>query len=243
MNSNISCSDFALHLLTCWKYCFLIKSYVQRTCHIGKSLSHLTGYRTCRLPILLAIPVHAATKTWTGSVNSEWTTSGNWSAAGAPGSSDTANINSTSGPTVSSLNGQAAPTNVGNTANGSLTISSGTLSDTTGSVGQGTGIPGSATVTGVSSRWTNSGSFMVGNNGTGTLDVQNNGTISDVTAYMGNLTGSMGTVTVTTTVLHGQALETSISDRPAVARSMFKTGVWYRIQRGSSDIFPAQPGQ
>jgi len=75
--------------------------------------------------LLTVAPATAATKTWTGATNNDWGTGTNWSAAGAPAAADTANINLTSGPLVSTTTAVAATVNVGNTANGSLTISGG----------------------------------------------------------------------------------------------------------------------
>jgi T5SS/PEP-CTERM-associated repeat protein len=160
---------------------------------------HITTRDAALLVCLLlgAMPTHAATKAWTGSVSSEWTTSGNWSAAGAPASGDTANINITSGPTVSSLNGQANGVNVGNTANGSLTISGGTLTDATGTIGVSLGVTGTGTVSGSSAPWTNSGNLTVGNNGTANLIVSNGGQASDFTGFLGNGANGTGTATIT----------------------------------------------
>jgi T5SS/PEP-CTERM-associated repeat protein len=161
-------------------------------CHITTRAAELL---VCLL--LGAMPAHAATKAWTGSVSSEWTTSGNWSPAGATTSADTANINTTSGPTVSSLNGQANSVNVGNTANGSLTISGGTLTDATGTIAISLGVTGTGTVSGSSAHWTNSGNLTVGNNGTANLIVSNGGHISDFSGLLGNGANGTGTATIT----------------------------------------------
>jgi T5SS/PEP-CTERM-associated repeat protein len=139
----------------------------------------------------------AATKTWTGTTNSDWGTGTNWSAAGAPASADTANINLTAGPLVSTTTAVATTVSVGNTANGSLTISGGgVLTDTSGFIGVSSGIAGTTTVSGAESSWTNSSSIIVGNSGVGTLNIQSGGAVSSVGGTFGSVAGSTGTATV-----------------------------------------------
>ena len=114
--------------------------------------------------LLPAAPAIAANKTWTGATNSDWGTGTNWSAAGAPAAADTAIINLTAGPLVSTTTAVATTVDVGNTANGSLTISGGgVLTDTTGLIGVNSGIAGTTTVSGAGSSWSNSGNLTVGN--------------------------------------------------------------------------------
>jgi fibronectin-binding autotransporter adhesin len=75
----------------------------------------------------------------------------------------------------------------------------GSVSDRSAYVGDSSGTTGSATVTGASSRWTSSGSLLVGSSGTGTLTVADGGSVSDSTAYIGYNSGSTGSATVTGT--------------------------------------------
>ena len=52
------------------------------------------GRQICLLgALLLALPVQAVTKTWTGANNNEWGTGTNWNPNGVPGSSDDVVIN------------------------------------------------------------------------------------------------------------------------------------------------------
>ena len=85
---------------------------------------------------------------------------------------------------------------VGYTGIGSLTISSGAVHSASGYLGVNAGSTGSATVTGSSSTWANSGSLYVGSSGTGTLLVSSGGSVSDQYGYIGCNSGSVGTVTV-----------------------------------------------
>src|SRR5665213_905062 len=144
------------------------------------------------------MPAQAATKSWTGTTSSDWSTGTNWSAAGAPGAADTANINLFAGPTVSSA-AQASAVNVGNTATGSLTISGATLSDSTGIIGVSSGISGTTTVSGAGSSWANAGTLTVGSSGGGTLNVQSGGAVSNTTGTLASAVGSTGAATVSGT--------------------------------------------
>lgn len=63
-----------------------------------------------------------------------------------------------------------------------------------GSAGDGT-----ATVTGAGSTWQNSGTLMVGDEGTGTLNVLAGGLVTNTAATIGRDTGSIGTATVSGT--------------------------------------------
>ena len=150
--------------------------------------------------LLPAVPAIAATKTWTGATNSDWGTGTNWSGAGAPASADSANINLTSGPLVSTTTAVAAIVNVGNSANGSLTISGGgVLTDASVNIGFSSGIAGTTTVSGTGSSWSNSGTLTIGVTGTGTLNIISGGTVSNTLGRIGLNATSTGTVTVSGT--------------------------------------------
>jgi T5SS/PEP-CTERM-associated repeat protein len=83
---------------------------------------------------------------------------------------------------------------------GSLTVKKGgSVSSNSGNIARAGGTPfGSASVTvnGAGSAWTNANELRIGNNGTGTLTVENGGAVSNTDAYIGTTPGSTGTVTV-----------------------------------------------
>ena len=78
---------------------------------------------------------------------------------------------------------------------GTLSIS-GTVSNRYGFVGNDSGSTGVATVDGAGAAWTNSQSLVVGNSGTGILNIANGGAVGSNVGYVGNSSGSEGTVTV-----------------------------------------------
>ena len=89
---------------------------------------------------------------------------------------------------------------VGNTADGSLLIDSGSqLSRTSGYIGYNSGSSGTATVSGPGSMWANLDSFYVGSSGAGSLTVQDGGQVSSYNSYLGDCSGSSGTATVSGT--------------------------------------------
>ncbi|WP_372530032.1 autotransporter domain-containing protein [Oricola sp.] len=73
---------------------------------------------------------------------------------------------------------------------------SGSLGGSTGVIGTSPGSSGTVTVEGSGSRWTNSGGFFVGHEGTGTLHISDGGTVSNSGGGIGTTSGSNGTVTV-----------------------------------------------
>ncbi|RPI64018.1 MAG: PEP-CTERM sorting domain-containing protein [Planctomycetaceae bacterium] len=87
---------------------------------------------------------------------------------------------------------------VGYSGIGTLGVDAGsTLIRATGYLGYNSGSFGTATVTGIGSKWTNNGVLYVGNSGRGTLAIEDGGQVSNATSYLGYNSGSTGTVTVT----------------------------------------------
>jgi T5SS/PEP-CTERM-associated repeat protein len=68
----------------------------------------------------------------------------------------------------------------------------GEVNNSAAGIGANFGSTGMVNVTGVGSKWTNSGDLFVGGFGTGTLNVQNGGVVTNAVGFIGN-----GTVTVT----------------------------------------------
>jgi fibronectin-binding autotransporter adhesin len=77
-------------------------------------------------------------------------------------------------------------------------LNGGQVSNTTGRIGFGSGSIGVATVDGVGSTWTNSGSLYVGqfSGGNGTLTITGGGQVSNGNGYVAGFSGSTGDVTV-----------------------------------------------
>ena len=73
-------------------------------------------------------------------------------------------------------------------------IGGGNATNTTGYLGVDAGSNGTATVSS-SGTWANSGELWIGNNGTGTLNV-NGGSVTNTDGYVGNNASSVGTATV-----------------------------------------------
>lgn len=90
---------------------------------------------------------------------------------------------------------------LGSSGDGSLTINNGgVVNSTSGQFGVASALAtGTATVTGLGSRWTNSGGFIVGSSGSGSLVVQSGATISGSGSQLGSGGGSIGTATITGT--------------------------------------------
>jgi T5SS/PEP-CTERM-associated repeat protein/autotransporter-associated beta strand protein len=105
----------------------------------------------------------------------------------------------------------SATLDVGLDGTGTLTVmDGGKVSDYLGSIGDQAGSNGTVTVSGVNangtaSAWSNSSELYVGNNGTGTLNVQNGGQVTDTNGYIGTQPGSNGTATVTGVSANGTA--------------------------------------
>ena len=88
---------------------------------------------------------------------------------------------------------------IGNTANGTLSITAGAPDDLLSAnayIGNSAGVSGLVIVDGTGSSWANGNTMYVGNSGTGALWIQNGGSVSSSRAYVGNMAGSAGTVTV-----------------------------------------------
>ncbi|MCM5557698.1 autotransporter domain-containing protein [Pleomorphomonas sp. JP5] len=83
-------------------------------------------------------------------------------------------------------------------AEGILNVTSGTVQNVNGAIANGTGSTGTATITGASSSWTNTGRLTVGSGGVGTLTISAGGDVTSVDGIIGqttNTAGSSATVT------------------------------------------------
>ena len=153
------------------------------------------------LALLAASTVSARAQTnWTGAVSNGWFNAGNWN-AGVPTAATSANIDTVT-PNSTEVRGAGATAlnlTVGQNGIGMLAIpNGGTLTDFGGFVGNLPGSQGMVTVSGAGSRWTNTGTIVVGGQGAGTLIIREGGTVnSGGGGSVGLSVGSTGTVTVT----------------------------------------------
>ena len=166
-------------------------------------------------------PCPTSTTSWLVDGAEDWFVSGNWS-AGVPGAATNAQINN--GGTTQIVDPSAAARNfsLGNMFEGSGTlevlggaaafndidvglVGAGTLLignggqvsvAANGIIGDGPVSSGTATVYGANSKWINVGSLDVGNNGRGTLGIQNSGAVANTNGYIGHFVDSIGTATV-----------------------------------------------
>jgi len=95
----------------------------------------------------------------------------------------------------------SAPLVVGNEGDGTVTVQHGGVASTTNDsrVGNLSGSVGTATVTGAGSQWNSGNHLYVGQNGTGTLNVEAGGTVTNNSGIVGFTAGASGTATVTGT--------------------------------------------
>ena len=131
-----------------------------------------------------------------GSVTNSYTVSntGNGYIGNYAGSTGSVTV-SGAGSTLTNSSGDLY---VGNNGAGSLSITNGgAVSDVNGWLGSGTGSSGVATVSGVGSKWTNTGAIEAGYYyGTGSLSITNGATVTSSAGNLGYESGTSGTVTV-----------------------------------------------
>jgi outer membrane autotransporter protein len=148
-------------------------------------------------------PAKAANPNWIGAASGDWFSGTNWSTNTAPAAGDNVTID-TKMPNATTLDGgvgagtaNVSTATVGLTHTGDLTITNGgSLGSTSGTVGAAVGSVGTATVTGINSRWNSTGSVSVGSSGNGTLMVSGGGSVGDNNAFIGEAANSTGNVTV-----------------------------------------------
>ena len=139
----------------------------------------------------------AQTAIWTGATSNDWTVGSNWvtglvPTTGQPISIDAISPNATVLGVGGPVNVSLGVTTIGASSRGNLTIQNGsTLTSVASSrIGSLAGGIGVVTVTGAGSQWSiNAGTFYVGFQGTGTLNIQNG---AKVVAGLGTTLGSGG---------------------------------------------------
>ncbi|MET4262191.1 T5SS/PEP-CTERM-associated repeat protein [Bradyrhizobium sp. S3.12.5] len=158
----------------------------------------LAGTALAGLP--LASPAQA--QTWTGATSTDWFASSNWSANTVPTAATTVVIDTIApNPTVIGAAGAAGNSViVGQVATGALTISGGGVLSAFGvAAGNTSAATGAVTVTGSGSTLTAVGAgsqVVIGNLGTGTLQILNGGVVSDASGFVGSNVAGTGVVTV-----------------------------------------------
>ena len=167
-------------------------------------LSSISEYKTLT-PLIKNDPVYQnlslnpqfAAISWTGAVNSDWFTGGNWS-AGIPTAADDVTIATTT--TAFPVIAQPGATIRSLTLNGTgalRIINGGTLASSIGSnIGMAIGSNSSVLVDGAGSIWNSTDFINIGDAGAGSLTIQNQGTVSVTRATIGSLNGSSGIVLV-----------------------------------------------
>jgi T5SS/PEP-CTERM-associated repeat protein len=153
------------------------------------------------LNIILGGAAVGQTTIWDGTVSTDWFDGGNWSTGAVPGAANPVMIDSSTpppGPTISMHAAIAFNLNLGSTNAGNVTIENGALLNTatissanpvTDQIGGNS--PGTVTVTGSGTNWTNNAGFGAGDidvgNGDalGTLNIEHRASVSDSTGIVG----------------------------------------------------------
>jgi outer membrane autotransporter protein len=151
----------------------------------------------------LIAPTLAAERDWTGAVNDDWFTAGNWNPNYVPTASGRANIN---GPRQSIIEGKSTTIDytrigidkgLGNGQSGSLLIrNGGQLHDTSGFIGYTAGFKGTATVTGKDSLWSNGTNLRIGYFSEGWLTISDGGSAIASTTYVGSNNAARGILSI-----------------------------------------------
>lgn len=181
-----------------------------------RSITHyrfLTGVSCAALALSLSLP--AAAQNWTGTTSTDWTDGTNWDGGVVPTNLTLVNVNTTSpNSAVLGVNGAATGftggLTVGRATAGRLTVQSGSVLTSDGNVVVGVlSGNGILTVTGGGSHFNAilaGSSLLVGNGGTGTLNIENGGT---VTAQGGITVASAVSGNGTLNINSGGTLETT----------------------------------
>ncbi|MGF7056242.1 T5SS/PEP-CTERM-associated repeat protein/autotransporter-associated beta strand protein, partial [Bosea sp. OAE752] len=178
---------------------------VSRRRFIHRLLATTSALALAQAFVVIVAADAALGQSWTGTANTDWTNSANWT-GGVP-INGTVTINTPSNPAILGVNGAATGTtgnlSVGNGGTGNLTIQNGSTLTTIGTAFSYIGVNGSVgtmTVTGPGSKWILSGSpavsLILGQTETassGTLNITNGGSVSTP----GDFAGGNATLNVT----------------------------------------------
>lgn len=153
----------------------------------------------------------AASLSWTGAVDSNWSNAGNWSTASVPDALSSVVIDGGNLP-AEVLGGGSASANdltVGLDGEGALTVL-GPFRTSSALLGSHTGATGILDMTGTDATWQNDGTLAVGDQGTGTFTISAGAQyLGDDAVYIGNAAGGVGSITVS-----GQSTFTLSSGQP-----------------------------
>ncbi|SFD41059.1 autotransporter family porin [Pragia fontium DSM 5563 = ATCC 49100] len=138
-----------------------------------------------------------ATIDWNYNGSTDWGSAVNWNAGRIPGSFDFVRINQSGsqGPVISGTSFTINNLSLGDSANGSLIIHNGGELITTGGVttiGNSQGQNGSVTVSGRGSVWNVNNGVFLGNEGNGSLTIENGATVNMLSAVPKSSTIFMG---------------------------------------------------
>ncbi|TXI01681.1 MAG: autotransporter domain-containing protein [Rhizobium sp.] len=140
----------------------------------------------------------AASLSWTGGTDGDWTNAGNWSSASVPTSASSVVVDGgTFSPQIFAGNSASAnDLTVGLDGAGALTVF-GSLQTNSASIGAHAGSSGAFDLTGAAANWQNGGTLLVGDQGTTTFTVGAGGQYAGGgPAYIGYGAGSSGSMTV-----------------------------------------------
>jgi outer membrane autotransporter protein len=152
--------------------------------------------------LVAAQPAAAQTATWTGVINDDWDTAGNWINGVIPTAAHTVIVNSSNPfPVIGAgVNGQASHVFVGQDAAGGNAIyilGGGTLTSASNNgnlIGLDVGSNGEILVNGAGSLWTSAGLIIAGVEGRGVVFVTGGGRIDSAGALLGFAAGSTSLV-------------------------------------------------
>lgn len=154
----------------------------------------------------------AASLSWTGAVDSNWSNAGNWSTGSAPSSVSSVVIDGGNFPAevLSGSSVSASDLTVGlDDGDGALTVL-GALHTSSATLGAHTGAIGIFDLTGADARWQNDGILTVGDQGSGTFTISAAGQYLGAGAvYIGNAADGVGSV-----VVNGQSTFTLSGGQP-----------------------------
>ncbi|TIX87227.1 autotransporter domain-containing protein [Rhizobium sp. P44RR-XXIV] len=160
---------------------------------------------------LTPVAAGAASLSWTGAVDSDWSNADNWSAASVPSSITSVVIDGGNLPAevLGGSSVSASDLTVGLDANGALTVFA-TLHTSSAALGSHAGATGLLDLTGAGASWQNDGTLVVGDQGAGTFTISAGAQyLGDGAAYIGNAAGSAGSIAV-----NGQSTFTLSSGQP-----------------------------
>lgn len=142
---------------------------------------------------------HAASSFWQGDIDSDWFKAGNWVWDGVvPGPTDQARIDSTANAVIAAgSTAQAGQLWLGVTSSGAGLTVSGNLTTSAATIGYNAGSTGTVSLSGGTASWTANNNLIVGETGSGIVNVTNGADLfTDGAILGGSAPGNLGDGTV-----------------------------------------------